>query len=138
MEGTSDAIATEDLNKATEEVERAWGEASLEGDWKTTLNDLVVKPSTQNDFLRKTNPSSQKKAEATQEDWRFKGIFFCYNKARNPVKTTPPPPPAIRIDSVHLNDRIESLQNLALIGKWHFPEMSDSDMRKWLANFGNQ
>lgn len=55
-----------------------------------------------------------------------------YNKSGNPVKTIASPS-AIKLDSVHLIERIESLQNLALIGRWHFPEMNDAEMRKWLA-----
>lgn len=31
-----------------------------------------------------------------------------------------------------MTERIESLQDLALVGRWHFPEMDDAAMRKWL------
>lgn len=44
MEGVYDAIATEDLINATEEAEHAYSAATQAGDWKTTLDDLVVKP----------------------------------------------------------------------------------------------
>lgn len=54
-----------------------------------------------------------------------------YNKARNPVKTTPPPV-ALKLDSIHLSEHIESLQDLALVGRWNFSEMDDAAMRKWL------
>lgn len=58
-------------------------------------------------------------------------LFF--NKSRNPVKTVPPPK-AISLDNVVLIERIDSLKNLALVGKWNFPEMGEADMRKWLTD----
>lgn len=42
------------------------------------------------------------------------------------------PPGAIRIDSLQLTERIDSLQDKALIGRWHFPELNDNQMRDWL------
>jgi len=54
-----------------------------------------------------------------------------YNKNQNPVKTTPLPA-TIKLDNIHLTEHIESLQELALVGRWHFSEMDDARMRKWL------
>lgn len=51
----------------------------------------------------------------------------------HPAKNTPPPP-TINLDSVSLADRIASLQSRALIGKWHFPDMEDDQMRTWLGS----
>lgn len=36
------------------------------------------------------------------------------------------------MDSSHLSERIDSLQNLALVGRWHFAKMDNAAMRKWL------
>lgn len=53
-------------------------------------------------------------------------------KVFRPAKITPPPS-AICLDGVKLKDEIASLQSRALIGKWHFPDMSDEQMRAWLS-----
>ena len=55
-----------------------------------------------------------------------------YNAHRNPIKLAPPPK-AITICNSSLRLRVESLQLRALVRKWHFPEMTDGEMRAWIA-----
>lgn len=55
-----------------------------------------------------------------------------YNRHRNPIKTVPPRK-AIMVNNTSLKKRIDSLQSLVLVERWHFPEMSDEKMRTWLA-----
>lgn len=99
---------------------------------------MTVKPSwhyadCERDRLHSNPParkSYSKEASHLQEK-KLREHASHYNKARNPVKTSPPPF-AINLDSFHLRERIESLQDLALVGRWHFLEMDDVVMRKWL------
>lgn len=111
MEGVYDSIAMEYLVNVVEVVEHAWSAATL-----ATLDEMVIKPSTSRDGSSMMDKDRK------------------YNKQHKPAKTSHSPQ-ALRIDIAQLNERIDSLQKKALIGKWHFPEMSDSDMRNWLANF---
>lgn len=64
MDGDPDATATEDLIRATMEAERAWEDASLAGEWQTTLDDMVVKPSIQSSVVQKSYHSSRRKESA--------------------------------------------------------------------------
>lgn len=41
-------------------------------------------------------------------------------------------PTAIKLNSIYLTDRIASLQENALVSRWHFLEMDEAKMRKWI------
>lgn len=56
-----------------------------------------------------------------------------FNPRCRPIKTGPPPK-AISVNNAFLTERIDSLQKLALVGKWHFPLMKDSETRQWLSD----
>jgi len=111
MEGAYDSITSEDLVNAADNAEHAWSAAAL-----ASLDNLVINPSTSRDNSCK------------------KSMVRNLKKQHKPANTSPPPR-ALRIEISQLDERIDSLQHKALIGKWHFPRMSDIDMRKWLANF---
>jgi len=111
MEGVYNSVATEDLVNAAAEAEHAWSAATL-----TTMDEIVIKQSTTKDI-----PSNKENVRK-------------FNKQHKPAKISQPPQ-ALRIDKAHLDERIDNLQHKALIGKWHFPEMFDCEMRKWLVDF---
>jgi len=111
MEGLYNSVEMEKLVEAAENAEHVWSNASL-----ATLEEMVIKPSSSRGVPPKKEGSRK------------------VNNQQKHVKTSLPPQ-ALRIDIPKLDERIECLQNKALIGKWHFPEMTDCDMRNWLASF---
>jgi len=120
MEGGSDVSVTEAMIQVSIQDEKEWGAATLSEGWKSTLDDMVIQSSM---------PDTDKDRDQSQKVLHEHANR--YNKAWNPVKTTPPYA-TLKLDSVHLTEHIESLQDLALVGRWHFPEMDDASMRKWL------
>lgn len=52
------------------------------------------------------------------------------NKQRS-IKMTSPPP-TLSLENVVLIDRITSLDKQASVGRWHFADFSDSNMRDWV------
>lgn len=120
MEGGSNVSAMEAMIRATIQAEKVWGSENSKGGWKSMLDDVVFQ--------------STRHVDDKDRAWSHKVLHEeakRYNNARILVKTTPPPA-ALKFDSVHLSDQIDSLQDLALVGRWHFIEMDDFAMRKWL------
>lgn len=109
-----DSIASEDFINATVNAEKAWSSATL-----ANMNSLLVSPS-----MPPMNPRQKK--------------LDCGPKRMHKAAYISTPPRALRIDIAQLDERLESLQQNDLVGKWHFPEMSDVEMRAWLAKFGRR
>jgi len=121
MVDDSDSSATRALVQAAIQAEEAWEKAPSLTGWQATVEDMIINPSYK-DSLRYNKKCFGKDGSPSS--------FF--NKSKNPVKTIPPRK-AVSVEDATLANRIDSLKNLALVGKWQFPEMGDSDMRKWLA-----
>jgi len=119
MDGGSDASATEAMIWATLMAEKAWENTMLFEGWQSTLDDVVVKPSLHGADREREGWSSRRRDNSQKEDKVIHEHMNRYNKSRNPVKTTSPPS-AIKLENIHLTERIESLQGLALVGRWHF------------------
>lgn len=135
MDFPSDSSATEAMIQAATNAESAHVKARLSSDWQSTLGDMLIRPSVpqvdvdvcvgkkgepSRSYNRKGNENSRKDLDEVS-----------FQKFQKPIKTVLPPAD-IRINSHHLVERINSLQEKALIGHWHFPEMNDSKMRGWL------
>lgn len=133
MEVGSDASATKAMVQATILAEKAHEGSKVSARWQALVDDMIVKLAR----LEKAVPPSSlpyqnafRKREPFVKEVRMNEHASYYNKAKNPVKTSFPPQD-ISLDSSHLSERIDSLQNLALVGRWHFLEMDDVAMRKW-------
>lgn len=138
MDPALDTSITEAMILATIQAENCHSSAMLSNDWHAKLEDMVVhlsSPSKDVDSggLSMSAKSRKGKQKLVQQKdfWQKKNADFetsnGYNKNTKPVKTSSPLA-AIKLDSIFLTDHIESLQNLALIGRWHFPHMDDSEM----------
>jgi len=123
MEDASDSSATRALVQAAILAEEAQTKSSNLTGWKVTVEDMIINPVCKEVHKLKKREFSSKAGSPSS--------FF--NKAKNPVKTEPPSK-ATALDGATLSERIDSLKNLALVGKWQFPEMGDLDMRKWLSD----
>lgn len=110
-------------------AEKVWATDKNSGGWRSTLDNMAVHPSLLDAYGVPSEGSSR--AHKYHVD-KGPHAHSLYNKSRNPVKTSAPAP-AIVLDNAHLTERIDGLQNLALVGPWHFPEMNDNEMRKWIA-----
>lgn len=119
------------MNDSNSSATRALAQAAIqaEGDrkkqpsltgWQATVEDMIIKPACKE--IHKPKKAFSKIVDSPSS---------LFNKAKNPVKTDPPPK-AICLDGATLTERIYSLKKLSLVGKWQFPEMDDQDMRKWL------
>lgn len=114
MDLVSDASATEAMIQATVQAETCKGTAMLSSDWQSTLADVTVHPSLQTDDLdgecRQKPQSSREgnRSEHFQREYVECELTNCYKKNVKPVKTIPPLA-AIKLDSIYLTDRIESL-----------------------------
>lgn len=121
MVDESDSSATRALVQATIQAEEAKEKGTNLTGWQATMEDMIINPAC-------------KVSHRSKKDISRKGdspsLFF--NKSKNPVKTVPRPD-AVSLDGATLSERIDSLKNIALVGKWNFPEMDDSIMRKWLS-----
>jgi len=117
----SNSSATRALVQATIQAEEAQKKYLNITRWQATVEDMIINPA-----CKKFHNSKKGKAFSRKDG--FPSLFF--NKSRNPIKTVPPPK-AISLNGATLSKLIDSLKNLALVGKWQFPEMGDVDMRKW-------
>lgn len=134
MKGGSDSSAMEAMIQATIKAEKSRECSKVSVAWQATLDDMIVKPTwIEKDapFFGKPYQKSLNKGEATSKEVWTNEQALHYRKSRNLVKIASPPR-VISLDSSFLSERIDSLQNLALVGKWHFPEMDNADMRKCL------
>jgi len=115
MEILSDVSASSALVWATIEAEKAFGGVTCQKDWQSEMENIVIPPSTM----------TTRDIEGGGDD------FSRRTKKQLPLKTIPPPS-TCNIDSAFLADRITSLQKIALVDHWHFPDMGDSQMCLWL------
>lgn len=100
MECGPDASATKAMIRAAIQAEEGWKGATLSGGWKSTLDDVVVQPSTPDaDRDREGIQREQslwevnKKSDFQQKEKVMREHANRYN-SQNPIKTTPPPLPA--------------------------------------------
>lgn len=122
-----DSPAMQALIQATIEAESARENVSHGNSWHATVEEMLLPEFREPDLAHlKIGVDLSRKGRSQVHAQHF-------NKSRNPVKTVPPPK-AISMVSATLTERIDSLQKWGLIGKWHFSEMAEEDMRKWLAN----
>lgn len=119
MEILSDVSATSAMVRATIEAESNHRNSITPCDWQSSLANLLI-----------PHASQSAREEGVRPD-----ISRCKFKQR-PIKSIPLPS-AITLDNVYLSDRITSLQNIALVGRWHFPIMDDAQMRNWLGSQWN-
>lgn len=133
-----DSPTTLALIQATIEAESEREKAAQVNSWQASVDEMILIPEVsekitplpleQLPFAGDIHP----KINRPKKD-RVQGNEQPYNNHRNPVRTVPPPN-AITVNSAPLKERIDNLQKLALVGRWHFPEMSEEVTRKWLAD----
>lgn len=120
MEILSDVSASSALVWATIEAEKAFGGVSYQKDWQSKVENIIIPPFSM----------TVRDIEGGKDD------FLQRRKKQQPLKTIPPPS-ACNLDNAFLADRITSLQKRALLGRWHFPDMGDSQMHLWLGKQWN-
>lgn len=109
----------------------------VSNEWQSMLDDVIVRPSFPHDDMDGNGWSKARPIrEGSQTDVHQKENvhcqpMICFKKNLKPIKTIPPPA-AIKLESIYLTDHIASLQEYALVGRWHFPKMDDTKMRNWL------
>lgn len=102
------------LVRATLEAEKVHVSESANAEWAASLYTEIF-------------PASQK--DLTPKGGDFTSLPK--RKHNRPIKSSPPPE-AINLDGPLLLDRISSLQKRALVGRWHFPSMDESQFRSWI------
>lgn len=122
MIGGSDSSAMEAMFQATITTKKAREGSTVSTEWQAMVDNMIVKPA----WTEKVAPLSEKphqkylnKGKTTSKEVRTNEQALHYNKSKNPVKSASPPK-AISLDSSFLSERIDSLQNLSLVGKWQF------------------
>lgn len=129
----NDSPATRALFSVAIEAEEARESVVLKPKWHATVDEMLL-PSCQ-----ATSPpffpgvESDKKGPIFSKGDIDQGKGDRFKKTWNPIKTIPPPK-AVSVSSATLSARIDNLQNITLIGKWYFPEMSEDEMRLWLSS----
>lgn len=102
------------LVRATLDAKKAHINLSANVEWAATLYADII-------------PSSQKE----QCSRGGNSVSLPKRKHNRPVKASPLPN-AINLDGPLLLDRISSLQKRALVGRWHFPSMEETQFRNWI------
>jgi len=88
MDCGSDASDTEAMILAEIQAEKEWGDATLSGGWKSTLDDVVIKPSMpvadgDREGLQRKQPFREvnRKSVSQQKDKVMREYTSHYNKA---------------------------------------------------------
>lgn len=90
MDDRLDVDATEALIQATLEADQVRKNATKSGSWQSTLDELLVIPTSNNADKIKNHPSSLKDNNAVVQKFPHP-LPNRYNRSKNPIKTTAPP-----------------------------------------------